>query len=149
MINFLDQKILSITPPAAIVNSASFFTTEVDSVQNGVKYDWASIYVYLGATDVAVTSCRIQESDISGASFIDITGANGSASLSPTASDDNKFFVFHIDMRKRKRYLDLVLTIGAGTSGGFVTAFAILSRSKEIASSAQSRGANGGEVLVT
>lgn len=149
MINFLDQKILGITPPAAIVNNASFTTAEVDSVQNGVKYDWASIYVYLGATDVAVTSCKIQESDTSGSGFVDITGANGPASLSPTATDDNKFFVFHIDMRKRKRYLDLVLTIGSGVTGGFVTAFAILSRSKEVPSTALLRGANGGEVLVT
>jgi len=149
MINFLDQKILGITPPAAIVNNASFTTAEVDSVQNGVKYDWASVYVYLGATDVAVTSCKIQESDISGSGFVDITGANGPASLSPTATDDNKFFVFHIDMRKRKRYLDLVLTIGSGSTGGFVTAFAILSRSKEVPSTPTLRGANGGEVLVT
>jgi hypothetical protein len=145
MINFLDQKILGITPPAAIVNNASFTTAEVDSVQNGVKYDWASVYVYLGATDVAVTQCKIQESDTSGSGFVDITGAV----LSPTATDDNKFFVFHIDMRKRKRYLDLVLTIGSGTTGGFVTAFAILSRSKEVPSSALLRGANGGEVLLT
>ena len=149
MINFLDQKILGITPPAAIVNNASFTTAEVDSVQNGVKYDWASVYVYLGATDVAVTQCKVQESDTSGSGFTDITGANGPASLSPTATDDNKFFVFHIDMRKRKRYLDLVLTIGSGTTGGFVTAFAILSRSKEVPSTALLRGANGGEVLVT
>ena len=149
MIYSLDQKILGITPPAAIINNASFTTAEVDSVQNGVKYEWASIYVYLGATDVAVTACKIQESDVSGSGFIDITGANGPASLSPTATDDNKFFVFHIDMRKRKRYLDLVLTIGSGATGGFVTAFAILSRSKEVPSTPTLRGANGGEVLVT
>lgn len=149
MINFLDQRIVGITPPAAIVNNASFTTAEVDSVQNGIKYDWCSIYVYLGATDVAITQCKIQESNTSGSGFVDVVGKRGVASLSPTATDDNRFFVFHIDMRRRQRYLDLVLTVGSGVTGGFVTAFAILSRSKEVPSTALLRGANGGEMLVT
>ena len=64
--------------------------------------------------------------DVTGLVFGTSTNTAGSTSALPSATDDNKFFVFKIDLRGRKRYLDLIATAGDGTAGTFLTAFAIL-----------------------
>ena len=125
-------KFLSVTPPAAIVDNAAYTTTEIDT--NG--FDYCTIAVYIGATDIAMAACKVQESDTSGSGFADVSGLDadgdtntaGSAATLPTATDDNNFFLFEIDLRGRKRYLDLSITAGNGTAGTFAAAFAILSR---------------------
>ena len=125
-------KWLSVTPPAAIVDNAAYTTTEIDT--NG--FDYCVVVVYIGATDIAMAACKVQESDTSGSGFADVSGldtdgdtniAGGTATL-PTATDDNKFILFEIDLRGRKRYLDLSITAGNGTAGTFATAFAVLCR---------------------
>lgn len=149
MIHAQRKKIVSITPPAAIVDDAAFVTTEVDTL----GFDYCTITVYLGALDIALTLLKIQESDVSGSGFVDITGLifgtsngiGGSASVIPTATDDNKFFEFDIDLRGRKRYLDLFATMGDGTVGGFLAAWATLTRADETPETAAQRGC--GEVL--
>jgi hypothetical protein len=42
----------------------------------------------------------------------------------PTDADDNKSFFWDIDLRGRKRYLDVVATVDDGTDGVYVTIFA-------------------------
>ena len=64
-------KIVSITPPAAIVDNASFTTAAVDTIGFGK----VAIVFSLGATDIAMTALKLQESDDSGMSgATDITG---------------------------------------------------------------------------
>ncbi len=97
-------------------------------------YSYAIIVVQLGATDIALTNLRLQESDVSGSGYADIpgtvygtgTGIDGATSALPTATDDNKAFAFGVNLLGRKRYLDLIATVGDGTTGAFVTAFALL-----------------------
>lgn len=125
-------KWVSVTPPAAIVDNAAYTTTEIDTL----GFDYCTVAVYIGATDIAMAACKVQESDTSGSGFADIDlldtdgdiSASGTAATLPTATDDNKFVLFEIDLRGRKRYLDLSITAGDGTSGTFAAAFAILSR---------------------
>ncbi len=144
MIASQTQKLVSITPPAAIVDNASFTTAEIDTL----GYDYATIYVYLGATDIALTALKVTESDTAGSGHADVTGlvfgtstnTAGSTSTLPSATDDNKFFAFEIDMRGRKRYLDLVATMGDGTVGGYLTAWAVLERADEMLKTAAARG---------
>ncbi len=128
-----NSKYVSVTPPAAIVDNASFTTAIVDTL----GYNYATVYCYLGATDIAFTALKLQHSDDSGMSgAADISGcvygtstdAYGTASALPTSTDDNKIFAFHVDLNGKKRYLDLVATIGDGTAGGFMSAFAVLSK---------------------
>lgn len=127
MIEALRRKMVSITPPAAIVDNASFTTAEVDTI----GYDYAVITVYLGALDIALTALKVTEADVSATSHADVTGlVFGTDGTLPSATDDNKFFQFYIDLRARKRYLDLVVTMGDGTTGGFVTAWCELYRGK-------------------
>lgn len=145
--NVLQQcKFVSITPPGAIVDNASYTTAAVDTL----GWDKVAIVAYLGATDIAMAALKVQESDDSGMSgAADITGLvwgtsadpdSGSTSTLPTSTDDNKFFVAYISMQGRKRYLDLVATAGDGSAGTYMTAFAVLSNGEQIPNSATERG---------
>jgi len=119
MNNLQNVKVVNVTPPAAIVDNASFATTTIDTL----GFNKVAIYFSLGATDIAMTALKVQESDDSGMSgAADITGAvygaTGAPAL-PTATDDNKIFGFFIDLKGRKRYLDVVATAGDGSTGTF------------------------------
>lgn len=146
MIAAQNMKVVSITPPAAIVDNASYTTAEIDTL----GFDYAQVYVYLGATDIAMAALKVTESDTSGSGHADVTGLvfgtsntiAGAASTLPSSTDDNKFFVFDIDLRGRKRYLDLVATAGDGTAGTYLTAFAILTRAENTPVTAAERGAS-------
>lgn len=139
------HKLVSVTPPAAIVDNAAFTTATVDT--QGWKF--ARFVVYFGAMDIAAAALKVQESDDSGMSgAADITGAvfgtstntAGSTSTLPSATDDNKFFTVEIDLRGRKRYLDLGLTGGDGTSGSFAAAWCELYRGETGATTAAQKG---------
>jgi hypothetical protein len=119
MNNLQNVKVVNVTPPAAIKDNASFATTTIDTL----GFNKVAIYFALGATDIAMTALKVQESDDSGMSAAaDITGAvygaTGAPAL-PTADDDNKVFGFFIDLKGRKRYLDVVATAGDGSTGTF------------------------------
>jgi hypothetical protein len=132
------HKVINVTPPAAIIDNASATTNSIDTL--GFRY--AQILVMLGATDIALTALKVQESDTDG-SYADVTGlvygAVGAAAL-PIGTDDNGIFAFNINLKGRKRFLDLVITFGDGTVGGFVAAIALLGEAEEVPNSATERG---------
>lgn len=143
--NPVKHKLVSVTPPAAIVDNASFTTAAVDTKGWG----FARFVVYLGALDIAVTALKVQESDSSDmSSAADVTGTvygtatndAGSTSTLPSATDDNKFFTVEVDLRGRKRYLDLVLTGGDGVTGTYAAAWCELYKGDKPAVSASERG---------
>lgn len=139
------QKIVIVTPPAAIVDNASLPTASIDSK----GWDKLDIYVILGATDIAMTALKVQESDTDG-SYADVTNGNfatgllpdGTAATLPSATSDNTVFAWHKDLRKggHKRFLDVVATFGDGTVGGFAVIIAILSRGSTSPATAAQRG---------
>jgi len=138
-------KIVKITPPAAIVDNAAYTTTEVDTL----GYDYATVVLHIGATDIAMAVCKLQESDTSGSGFTDLTAgdtdgdtdSDGNAATLPTATDDDGFVLWEVDCRQTKRYLDLSITAGDGTAGTFATAFVLLWRGNETPVTAAQRGA--------
>jgi hypothetical protein len=69
--------------------------------------------------------------DIVGTRFGTDANDTGSTAAVPSATDDNKFFGFFIDLRGRKRHIDLVLTGGDGVAGAFFCAWAELWRAKD------------------
>lgn len=130
MVSAQAVRYFNITPPQAIVDNASWTTNSIDTVANGVKFDYLTIVVQLGAMDVAMSALKVQTSDTDG-SYADLSGTIGGTDFTlPTATDDNKFVVFNIDLRGKKRYFDLVATGGDGTTGTYLSAMAILSRGK-------------------
>lgn len=99
-------------------------------------YDYLTVIVTLGNVAANMTALKLQESDSSGASEADFTG---SAFTAPTSSDDNKLYVAFIDLRKRKRYISIVATGGAGAT--LISAVGMLSRAEVTPTSATERGA--------
>ena len=140
MNNLQNVKVVNVTPPAAIKDAASFSTTTIDTLGFGK----VAIYFSLGATDIAMTALKVQESDDSGMSgAADITGAvfgaTGAPAL-PTATDDNGIFAFFIDLKGRKRYLDVVATAGDGATGTYGACTAHLYNSNLTEDNASQRG---------
>lgn len=141
----IETKLVSVTPPAAIVDDAAYTCASVDCS----GWAFAKITAYLGATDIAMVALKVTESD-NDSDYSDVTGlifgtsANltGSTSTLPSATDDNKFFVFDVDLRGRKRYLKLAATAGNGTAGTFLAAWAELSRPAIGPTTAAERGAS-------
>lgn len=131
------HKKFAITPPAAIVDNASLTTAAIDTA----GFDLCKVVVFLGATDIAMTALKVQESDASDMTgAADITGAvfgtsdndAGSTSTLPSATADNSFFEILIRCGgNRKRYLDLVATCGDGAAGTYITAWAELYRGEQ------------------
>lgn len=143
MENLQRARWVTITPPGAIVDNAAFTTTEIDTVSTGIKYDWLTIALQLGALDIAPSVCKVTHSDTSGSGFTDVSGG----SLSPVATDDNTRFVFHVDLRNKKRYIDFNLTGGDGAAGTYATAIGILTSGNEAPTTATMRGVTA-EVVI-
>jgi hypothetical protein len=133
--------------PAAILDNTSATATAIDC--RGAAY--AEIVLQLGATDIAVTALKLQECDTSGGSYTDVTGAtfsggkdtDGGTLALPSATDDNQTCVFQVNMLGRKAYLKVVATFGDGTSGGFISGIARLSK-LAVVPSVDTDIANGG-----
>lgn len=111
-------------------------TTATDIEIDTRGYDYLTVVIQLGNVAANMTALKLQESDSSGASEADFTG---SAFTAPTSSDDNKFYVALLDLRKRKRYISIVATAGAGAT--LISAIGILSRAEVTPTSASERGA--------
>ncbi len=129
------QKLVPIKFAEAIVDDAAVTTAAIDMRE----FDHCTIAVYVGTTDIALTALKVQHSDDNGDvdTYTDIPGLvygtsalpeTGATSSLPSATDDNKFYLFDIDTRCLKRYLKLVATVGNGSTGAWVHAFAILTR---------------------
>lgn len=144
-----NKKIVVLAQPAAIVDDAVFTTKALDCK----GFNLAEIYVVIGALDIAVAALNVQESDAisdantlsSGADVVGLrvgTDANdaGSTSSLPSATDDNTVVKFEIDLRGRKRYLDVSLTGGNGTAGTYAVVIAELSGGEVSPTSATEKG---------
>jgi hypothetical protein len=139
-----DRKIVKVAPPTAIVDNTAVTTTVVDTL----GYAYAVVNVFLGVTDIAVAELTLQESEESGANFANISGSvygtsnndTGSASTLPAGTADNTFVSYFVDLRGRKRYLDLNLTGGDGTAGAYFCAWAELYRGSDAPRTAAEAG---------
>lgn len=111
----------------------------------------ATIYFELGATDIAMTALGVYSgpaaaSGADDATYSAVTGlqAEGTAGSGriPTATDDNNFFKFEIDLKTDSigRFLALDATGGDGSAGAYMSAFCILSEPNEHPSTATERG---------
>lgn len=136
----------TVIDPAGIVDDASWSTNEIDTQ----GYDYATIVFHYGTSDVALAALSITESDTSASNHSNVTGLvvgtsddiDGNTSTLPAAGDDDSMVVFEIDLRARKRYLDMTATAGNGTSGTYASAICILSRANDVPVSVSDRGCN-------
>lgn len=136
MIESQNCKIVSITPPAAIVDNAAFTTASVDTK----GWDGALVCCYFGAMDIAMAALKLQHSD-DDSSYADVTGGDFStAGTLPSASADNTFVGWAVNLQGKRRYLDVVATGGDGSAGTYMTAFVVLFRGATAPSTAAGRG---------
>lgn len=145
MIHAQNTKFINAVPPEAIhADTTGFGFTEIDT--NG--WDYLTIVVTLGDTDIALTALSVTDADVTATSHANITGLisgtsdniAGDTSTLPAADDDDGIFVFEIDLKTKKRFIDMTITPGDGTVGVFLSALAILSRAKEAPITATQRG---------
>jgi len=140
-------KYVSMTPPAAIIDDSAVTVAEIDTV----GWDYLTIVCQVGATDIAMTALKVTESDASASGHADVTGLvfgtstdiDGNTSALPSATDDDGFFVFNIDLRGRKRYIDMGAVVGNGSAGTFIAIFGILSRGDTGPNTVAGMGATG------
>ncbi len=127
-------KFVSAIKPGALIDN----NTATADVIDCRGFDFLTVIVQLGATDIAMTALKLETSSASGGSYADLTGATfaggsglGGATLAlPSATDDGQTCVFQVDMRGKNPFVKVVATFGDGSSGGFVAAVAVLSRAK-------------------
>ena len=132
MIPLQMTKFINSVPPAVLVDGATLALTEIDCL----GWDYATIMLITGATDIGVTAMILTDGDTSGSGHANITLSNfdgqadveGGTAVLPSATDDNGIFVWELDLKKRKRYIDATITVGDGTVGGYYTVVTILSR---------------------
>ena len=139
----VDSKLNILAAPNAKVNNASFTTNVLDT--QGFRY--AKIYFMIGAIDATMTTLKLQESDGKSSATaldgnaVDIVGTRigtdnsdaypAATSTLPTSSNTNVIVAFEVDLRPRKRYLQLVATSGNGAAGVYGVAWAELSRGEQ------------------
>ncbi len=70
MNDLLNAKFVSVIQPTALTDNASWTTAEVDTLGWG----YATFVFTYGASDIAMTALKLQESSTSGSGFTDITG---------------------------------------------------------------------------
>ena len=129
-------KFVAVTPPAAIVDNAAFTTAAIDTK----GFAQLSFLVFFGALDIAIASMSVRHSDASDMSSPATLSTGGTDFTLPIATVDNGFALFNVDLRGRKRYVDIEITGGDGAAGTFLAVTAILSRAGEYPKDITTRG---------
>jgi hypothetical protein len=134
----ITKDVVSVFPQARL-NNGSFSVTSVD--RRG--FDYATLEVALGATDVGLTTFKLQESD-DNTNWSDVVGGDFSISGTlPSASNSNTLWGWDINLTGRKRYLRPAITVGNGTLGAFLSATFRLGRAEEAPYGAATRNLAG------
>ena len=110
--------VLGVKPDAHTVGTVS--GTVIDTL----GYEYASFYVMYGTANTSV-DFKVNESDAAASGFADVTSG---AITQMTTGDEEA--ILQVDLRKRKRYITPVLTLG-GTEDAAVSC--ILSNYKYVA----------------
>lgn len=137
MVNLQDVRLAKMLAPISVAGGATATCTEVDTAPSGIKYNYAKVVVQSGLVGAnGVATIKVQESDTSGSGGADFTGGSFTALVD---ADDGIILSLDLDLRKRKRYLTLVLTNGA-TNASVMSCVCILGRANEMPTSATAKG---------
>lgn len=120
--------------PQAITDNATVDSNALDT--KGA--DEAAIIVVIGATDIAISVVKLQES-ADDSTWTDVTG--GAHTTLPSATDDNKLWGFFVRCSgERLRYLRARITVGDGAAGAYVAVHTLLARNQDGPYNATTRG---------
>lgn len=135
MIEAQKYKFAPFTAPISVTGA-----TATSLIVDTLGFSYVDVIAFFGLIGAAgVTALKVQEDDASdGATATDIPDATF-AGILPVNADDDKAFSCKIPLGAgRKRYLKLVMTVGANAS--LVSAFALLHRADEVPNTAAERG---------
>lgn len=142
MIHAQNIKYANLLAPVILDNTASSTSTEVDTA----GYDYATVIVHGGeTTDTALAEFAITESDDSGSGHAAFWTMGTQLQVAGTATSGvdaaDEIQAIEIDLRNRKRYLNVTSKGGNGTVGTSYGIMCILTRAGESnADSASDRG---------
>jgi hypothetical protein len=145
MIEAFNTKFVHLIPPQAIIDNAYFAGShQHGSINNDVDtagWNYAAIYFYIGATDIALAELSLYDSpDDSTYTIISASNYATSPATLPSATDDNKAVVWFVDLRKYDRYIRINAKGGNGTVGGYGAGWALLSRGDESGGAVANQG---------
>lgn len=130
MKNGQGNKIVAVNTPAGYANNTSPTMATIDTA----GFAAIAYRIHLGSTDIALTACKIRETDTIGASPTDITGATldtatdifGNTTSLPSATADGSVYEIIVNLKGRKRYQQPLVTVGSGTAGATLSVTAEL-----------------------
>lgn len=129
-------------PPGIIKDNAAFVSNVIDLNDfDGCSY--LEFQGVIGTTDISMAVLKVMESDTktNGTTLGGAPALVKDSTTKPGVADDEKTFVFGIDLCKtRQRYLQLQATAGNGSAGTYLAANAIGYRPNEAGSEAAMRG---------
>lgn len=128
-----NAKIVQMVKPVD-TNGATQTDVEVDTA----GYDYLTVIVSTGNVAADMTTLKLQESNSSGASEADFTG--GAFTAPAGTGGDNNVLAAFIDLRKRKRYISIVVTGGAAAT--LISVVGILTNAEVSPTSVTERGLN-------
>ena len=137
MMSIQNAKVQQVIAPQAIVDNDDPVGARGDTNPVSIDtlgYDYCSVLVQLGATDIAFAAdIALYEGDVvaSGADDSDFSAVSGATITAPDSDADGDNYWIHVDCRDKKRYFILEALCGNGTAGTFVTATAFLTRGNE------------------
>lgn len=145
MIDLQSTKLWLATPPELKDNAA--FTSYA---LNTSGYDYVRYIIAVGAIDIDMVTLKLQESDdnitytdvpgsIFGTSTVPAIDLGGVAALPSIASADSLFSIF-VNLKGRKKWLQIVATGGNGAVGTYMCVIAELSRAEHSPRTAAERG---------
>lgn len=133
MFDLQNCKFVTVLAPISVAGGATATTIEIDT--KGFRA--AALLIQSGAVGAnGVTVLQWTESDTAGSGHANIGGAGHTALVD--ANDGVNVCAF-LDLRKRKRYINAIITIGS-TNACLLSALAILYRAEESPNSASERG---------
>lgn len=139
-----DLKWVGVVFPQAIKDNTEYVGSKGSTPVSVDTKGWSecAFVITTGATDIAHATLKIWESD-DDSTYTAITGLNWATSplTLPSATDDNTMVAGFIELGgNRKRYLQVELIPGDGTTGAYATVHAVLARAVEAPNSASERG---------
>lgn len=118
------------------ITGATATDVEVDTA----GYDYLTVIVSTGNVAADMTAVELQESDSTGASEADFPSSSGAFTAPLASGGDNNVLAAFIDLRKRKRYISIVVTGGVGAT--LISVLGILTNAEVSPTSATERGLN-------
>jgi hypothetical protein len=142
------KKVFNAINPAS-ANGGAFTSNVIDTL----GFDFLEIWAAFGSIGANVSALKVQEADAktnsttltSGADVAgtvvgtDTNDAGGATTLPVGTTDNGKVWKFEIDLRGRKRYIQVQCTAGAGAT--LLAAVAELGRASQVPTTAADKGA--------